>query len=149
MGLRCLVILVEAFPDDLDLQRMVTLDYLLVHSGDIAGGPESLHPPSPLRAGEVAVRRGLIEDGLTLYRGRGLVAQRLSSKGITYVADDSAGAFLDGFSSRYVTALRDRAEWIFDSFGLLESRELNAVLRESIGQWRTEFAVLALGEGDP
>jgi hypothetical protein len=37
-ALRSLVLLVESFPDALDLQRIVYMDYLLVHSQD-AGGP--------------------------------------------------------------------------------------------------------------
>lgn len=148
VGLRGLVLLVEAFPDELDLQRLVTMDYFLVHSGDVTGGPQSVHPPSPLRAGEVAVRRGLLEDGLRLYRARSLVIQRLSQVGgIHYVADDSAATFLDALSSTYVAQLRKRAEWIFDCLGLLDEHGLTSVLNDSMGRWRAEFAVLAT-EGD-
>jgi len=143
VGLRALVLLVEASPDQLDLQRLVTMDYFLVHSGDVVGGPQSLHPPSPLRAGEVAVRRGLIEQGLQLYRARGLVVQHLSEKGIRYMADDSAAAFLDALSSTYATRLRERAEWILHNLGMLGEHELTRVLNDSLGRWRAEFAVLA------
>jgi hypothetical protein len=127
VGLRSLVLLVEAFPEELDLQRLVTMDYLLVHSGDVVGGPQSLHPPSPLRAGEIAVRRGLIEKGLQLYLARGLVSQHLSNEGISYAADDSAAAFLDALSSTYVMQIRKRAEWLFDSLGLLNEQALKSV----------------------
>jgi hypothetical protein len=146
VGLRTLVLLVEAFPDQLDLQRLITMDYLLIHSGDIAGGPQSLHPPSPLRAGEVAIRRGLIQEGLHLYRSRGLIGQHLSKTGICYAADDSASAFLDALSSTYVTRLRERAEWVFHNVGLLDEHELTRVLNDSLGHWRTEFAILATDE---
>ena len=64
-GIRSLAILVAAYPESLDLQRLLEMDYLVVHSGD-ADGPESLHAPLPLRAGELLVRRGLIETGLLL-----------------------------------------------------------------------------------
>ncbi|WP_338053724.1 ABC-three component system middle component 2 [Serratia liquefaciens] len=46
-----LAILVAAFPESYDLQRLVEMDYLVVHSGD-ADGPDSLHAPLPMRAGE-------------------------------------------------------------------------------------------------
>lgn len=147
VGLRSLVLLIEAFPKDLDLQRLVTLDYFSVHSADVTDGPPSLHPPSPLRAGEVAVRRELIEEGLRLYRARGLVSQRLSREGIHYVADDSAAAFVDALTSTYVARLRERAKWIFQSLGFLDEDTLATVLNDSLGRWRTEFAVLAT-EGD-
>lgn len=147
IGLRALVLLVEAFPDTLDLQRLVTVDYFLVHSGDVTDGPPSLHPPSPLRAGEVAVRRELLEEGLQLYRMRGLVVQHLSGDGVSYGADDTAAAFLDALSSTYVSQLRERAEWIFESLGRLNEPDLKRALEDSLGRWRTEFAVLAT-EGD-
>jgi hypothetical protein len=141
VGLRSLVLLVAVFPEGLDLQRLVTLDYLLIHSGDVRGGPQSLHPPSPLRAGEVAVRRGLIEDGLRLYRARGLVVKQLSPDGIRYTADDSAASFLDALSAPYVAALRDRADWVTRTVGQLDSAALGDVLSETTSRWRAEFAV--------
>lgn len=64
-GLRSLVILEQAFPRDYDLQRLVFYDYLLVHSGD-ANGPESIHPATPHRSGEVLVKRQILEQGLLL-----------------------------------------------------------------------------------
>lgn len=147
VGLRALVLLVEAFPQPLDLQQFVTLDYLLVHSGDVDGGPESLHPPSPLRSGEVAVRRTLLEEGLTLYKLRGLVGQTPTETGFAYSAESSAGAFLDALRSRYVEQLRSRAEWVVKNFSILEQGELRQTLETSLSRWRTEF-VAVLSEGD-
>jgi hypothetical protein len=147
VGLRSLVLLLEAYPKGLDLQRLVSLDYLVVHSGDVSEGPTSLHPPSPLRAGEVAVRRALIESGLHLYASRGLIARRLASDGIRYVADDAAATFLDAMASEYARNLRSRAQWAFARFGLLSDEQLERILNESLGRWRTEFAVLE-GEED-
>ena len=61
-GVRTLTVLVASYPKTHDLGRLVQYDYLTVHSAD-AGGPPSLHPPLPLRSGELLVRRGLIEEG--------------------------------------------------------------------------------------
>ncbi|WP_044188056.1 ABC-three component system middle component 2 [Hyalangium minutum] len=142
VGLRALVLLLESSPHSLDLQQLVTLDYFLVHSGDIDGGPESLHPPSPLRSGEVAVRRALIEEGLSLYKFRGLVQQSLVETGFAYSAESGAGAFLDALRSGYVERLRVRAEWVIASFALLEAGELHQTLEASLSRWRTEFVDL-------
>lgn len=142
VGLRALVLLVEASPNALDLQQLVTLDYFLVHSGDVDGGPTSLHAPSPLRSGEVTVRRELLTKGLNLYRLRGLVAQTPSATGFAYAAEAGAGSFLDAFRSTYVENLRTRAEWVIESFGLLESDDLHQTLETSLSKWKREFAVL-------
>jgi hypothetical protein len=147
-GLRALTLLVEASPDALDLQRLVSLDYLLIHSGDVSGGPPSLHPPSPMRAGEVTVRRALLEQGLQLYRSRGLVSQVFSPAGIKYVATDSAASFLDALVSSYATDLRSRSQWLFNALGSLTDDQLSGVLTDSLGRWRAEFATLTLDESE-
>lgn len=133
------------YPHALDLQQLVTLDYFVIHSGDIEGGPQSLHPASPLRSGEVAIRRGLIEDGLKFYRIHGLISPKISNNGFAYVAEDCAAAFLDALKSPYVEQLRQRAEWVVAKFGLLKAEELSRVLEHSFSKWHAEFVVLASG----
>jgi hypothetical protein len=56
-GLRLLFVLVAANRTRSDLQRLISYDYLLIHSGDIANGPHSLHPPVPFRGTELLVKR--------------------------------------------------------------------------------------------
>jgi hypothetical protein len=148
VGLRALVLLVEASPQALDLQQLVTLDYFLIHSGDVDGGPESLHPPSPLRSGEVTVRRELLDRGLTLYQLRGLVGQAPTKTGFAYSAESGAGAFLDALRSAYVEHLRARAEWVIESFALLEYGDLHETLETSLSKWKKEFAVLPEGDDE-
>jgi hypothetical protein len=143
VGLRALVLLVEASPRALDLQQLVTLDYFLVHSGDVDGGPESLHPASPLRAGEVTVRRALLDAGLNLYRLRGLVGRNPTDTGFAFSAEGGAGAFLDALRSAYVERLRARAEWVIENFSLIEQGELRKTLEASLSRWKTEFALLS------
>jgi hypothetical protein len=50
IGLRALCVLTTAFPTEYALQRLVVFDYFLVHSDDIEGGPEGLHPRTPIAA---------------------------------------------------------------------------------------------------
>jgi hypothetical protein len=57
------MILTEAFLEHLDVNRLVLLDHSVLHTADL-GGPESLHPPLPIRAGELGVKRTTIEQGL-------------------------------------------------------------------------------------
>ena len=63
VGIRVLMILVEAFPAHLDINCLVLLDHGLLHSADL-NGPESLHPPIPIRVGELGMKRQHIEAGL-------------------------------------------------------------------------------------
>ena len=141
IGLRALCVLTTAFPTAYALQRLVVFDYFLVHSDDIEGGPEGLHPRTPHRGGEILVRRGVLQDGLTLYESRGLIERVYKDGGIFFAATDRSADFLDTLSTEYLKALRERSEWVVDSFGLLADGELDAMVRERIGTWGAEFSM--------
>ncbi len=140
LGLRSLCILVELDPQRHDLQRLVLLDYLLVHSADVDGGPESLHPAVPQRGTEVLVRRAVLEPGLALYARRGLVSVTTDTKGFSYGPTDRGGCFLDTLRSMYVEALRSRASWIAASFGELETNEISQYVNTQLDRWGGQFA---------
>lgn len=146
-GLRSLILLVEAHPRQFDLQRLLILDYLLVHSGD-AGGPPSLHPATPLRSGALLVRRDLIERGLRLMCGRGLVNQGFSSEGILYQAGDLACSYLDCLTARYTRSLRQRAGWVVTSFADKPEDELRQFVKSNVDRWGGEFQLESLFLGD-
>ncbi len=140
-GLRALCVLTTAFPDPYPLQRLVVFDYFLVHSDDIEGGPVGLHPRTPHRGGEILVRRGVIQDGLTLYESRGLIERRYKDGGIFFAATDKSADFLDTLSTEYLALLRKRADWVVERFGELNDTALDAMVREHIGTWGAEFSM--------
>lgn len=114
-GLRSLFILDESYPRALDLSSLVSLDYLVVHSGDV-GGPASLHAPVPLRSGEILVRRNLVERGLMLMLSRRLLERQLNSHGVFYCASDISSPFVENLSAPYSRDLRSRAQWAVREF---------------------------------
>ena len=137
-GVRAVALLSAAHPRSFDLQRLVAFDYLLVHTGDI-GGPESLHPPTPMKSTELLVRRTLIEHSLLLMMTRDLVRRDISLHGMRYTAGESAVPFLAALQTQYLTALKERAEWIVASFGSLSDAEFRAMMRRFFDQWVEEF----------
>ena len=140
-GIRSLAILVAAHPAPLDLQRLVEMDYLVVHSGD-ADGPESLHAPLPLRAGELLVRRGLIDAGLLLMMSRGLIHRLPKEDGINYVAGESAAPFLASLTTGYSRRLRERAEWAASRFENVSTEEIRRITHRFFEQWSSQFQPL-------
>ena len=141
-GVRALILLAESYPERLDLQRILEFDYLMVHSGDV-GGPPSLHPPLPLRSGELLVRRQLIERGLLLMMSRRLVTRFAAADGFTYQADDSAGPFLDALTAAYLDELKQRASWVCGTFGTMSDTDIKHVLTAVYDHdhWTREFQV--------
>lgn len=137
-GLRALILLAESYPAQLDLQRILEFDYILVHTGDV-DGPPSIHPALPLRSGELLVRRQLIERGLMLMMSRGLVGRYPTPNGFMYQAVDDAGPFLDALTAEYLNELRDRAAWVIDRFSEMNDQEIRVMLSQVYDQWSREF----------
>ena len=138
-GLRAAVLLYMLYPEQASFQRLIIYDYLLVHSDDVPDGPPGLHPKTPYRSGELLVRRDTLHRGLLLYMSRGLIDELYRESGVAYVATERTGSFLDAMVSEYVHALRDRAEWVVDSFTSYSDSDLDTFVKEHLGEWGAEF----------
>jgi hypothetical protein len=121
------------------LQRLVTYDYLVVHSGDVPGGPTSLHPAVPFRGSEWIVKRGLVSAGLKLMFARELVSKQMNSTGISYLSSDLTRPFVELLQSQYAHALRTRTKWVFEEFGSINDDELGHYMTSNVGRWGAEF----------
>jgi hypothetical protein len=139
VGLRVLALITAGFPTTFSLQRLVVMDYLLIHSDDVDGGPPGLHPRTPHRGGEILARRGVLQAGLMLFQSRSLVEPVFDPSGLFYRATDGSAAFLDVLDSPYVAALRERAEWVVDRFSDQSDEALTNFVDEGVGRWGAEF----------
>jgi hypothetical protein len=138
-GLRSAVLLAQAFPQKLDIQRLVHYDYLLVHSGDVVGGPSSIHPPTPHRSGELLVRRPLIEAGVKLMMSKSVVECEFSTRGILYLAGEWSVVFLDSLKTEYVESIKQRANWVVKHFAVFKDDDLTMFIRSNWSNWGAEF----------
>lgn len=137
-GIRAVSILAASYPRTYDLQRLVALDYLLVHTGDI-DGPDNLHPPTPMHSAELLVRRKLVEQALLLMMTRDLVEREVTSEGFKYGAGENAAMFLSSVSSNYLLTLKDRATWLIDALGNHTDEEFKGVMHRFFDKWVEEF----------
>lgn len=140
-GIRSLAILVAAYPVAFDLERLVEMDYLVVHSGD-ADGPESLHAALPMRAGELLVRRGLIEKGLLLMTSRNLIQRIPAEDGFDYIAGDAAAPFLASLTSIYSQRLKERAQWAVERFADVTTSEIRQITHRLFESWSSQFQAM-------
>lgn len=137
-GMRALILLAESYPEQLDLQRILEFDYIMVHTSDV-DGPPSIHPALPLRSGELLVRRQLIERGLMLLISRGLISRHATPNGFMYQAEDDAGPFIDALSAEYLDDLKNRAVWVVDRFSEMSDQDIRIMLSSVYDQWSREF----------
>ncbi len=140
-GIRALVVLEAFHPRRCDLLEMTWLDHLVVHTGDLGGEdvPQSLHPDLPNRAGELLVRRQLVEKSLRLMQKVHLVEVFETEEGIAFGASDDAPSYLDLLQAPYSVALKQRARWMADRFAGMATGEMRVLIEGRIGRWTADF----------
>jgi hypothetical protein len=137
--MRSLAVLLQAYPASLDVSRLLYFDYLVVHSGDVPNGPDSLHPATPYRSGELLVRRELVEQGLELLASRGLIERSFDAGGISYRAAEPAAAFYLSLDAPYFERLSESAAWVVNSFASYSDGSLAQFMQQNLGRWGAEF----------
>lgn len=140
-GIRALVVLEAFHPRRCDLMEMTWLDHLVVHTGDLDGEdvPDSLHPDLPNRAGELLVRRQLVERSLRLMQQVHLVEVHETEEGVQFAASEEAPSYLDLLQTPYSTELKRRAGWMAERLAGLTTPELREIVEATVGRWTAEF----------
>lgn len=147
-GLRSLALLVAAYPNYYDLERLVIYDYLLVHSGDVDNGPKSIHPDTPHRSGEILIKRPIIESGLKNMIAKGLIEARYSKSGIMYAATEVSSPFLDSLQADYTRKIIKIADWVFETFGGYNIEDLKELVNDNLDVWGGEFVNESIVRGE-
>ncbi len=137
-GVRAVAILGAAFPRTFDLQRLTALDYLLVRTGQL-GGPDDLHPATPIQTPATEVRRRVIYNALLLMMTRDLVVREVHPDGLRYKAGESAAPFLNSIRTPYLCALNARAIWLVDYLAGYGDSEFESLMRRFFDNWVVEF----------
>ena len=140
-GLRALIVLEAMYPRPCDLMEMTWFDHLVVHTSDLEGEDKynSLHPDLPNRAGEMLVRRRLVETSLQLMQRFHLVDVQHTDDGVHFLASDAAPSFLSMLQASYTTSLRERAKWLASCLGEKTTAEIQSLITDKIGRWTAEF----------
>lgn len=140
-GLRILTILNEAFPKSFDLQNLVYLDYLTIHSADFDKTTQSLHPAVPYRSGEIMVRSSIIEKGINLFIAKNLIEKLFNSNGIEYKATENAMPFLESLEETYSINLQEKASWAIGKFLKYSKQDLKKLMTPKLSEIDNEFNI--------
>jgi ABC-three component (ABC-3C) system Middle Component 2 len=147
-GIRAVAVLGAAFPRAYDVQRLTAFDYLLVRTHQL-GGPDDLHPASPIQTPATEVRRKVVQDALHLMMTRDLVDRIISDNGISYCAGEAAAMFLDSLRTPYLKALKRRADWLVYHLADYTDLALDDLMRKFFDRWVVEFQDVERSLGSP
>ncbi|OYD24984.1 hypothetical protein B6S09_07230 [Oceanimonas baumannii] len=140
-GVRAVCILVVNLDNKFDIQQILALDHIVVHTGDIANAPPSLHPNVVQRSGELLVRRPLVENGLALMESKKLVEKVITPDGFYYRATELACVFIECLTNEYIKELNQRAQWAIIMYNDHGDRLFTEVFNSAFDRWRDEFQI--------
>lgn len=138
-GVRAVCILVVNLSNKFDLQQLLALDHIVVHTGDVENAPSSLHPNIVQRSGELLVRRPLVENGLALMESKRLIEKVITPDGFYYCATELAYAFIESLTNEYIKALVQRAKWAVTMYKDYGDRLFSEIFNSAFDRWRDEF----------
>ncbi|MCD0474683.1 hypothetical protein LPB87_09810 [Flavobacterium sp. EDS] len=141
-GLRILSVLNATYPRSYDLQSMVYLDYLTVHSGDFDFKMTSLHPSVQNRKGELLVRREMILSSIDLFIEKGLIEKLYTDQGIEFIASDQSTTFLDTLSEEYLLNLQIRSIWVNEYLENLNSKTLKEIMMNFVKKGNNNLDII-------
>jgi hypothetical protein len=138
LGLRALYVLDALAPEKADIQKLLFLDYILVHSSDVQNGPVSLHAAVPYRTGEWLAHHGSLQQGLAMFAAKELLVKEFSSDGILYSASELTKPFISHLKSAYSSVLTKRAAWLVIEYGRSTTEELSVFMLSNLTVWGSE-----------
>ncbi|WP_294218024.1 ABC-three component system middle component 2 [uncultured Chryseobacterium sp.] len=141
IGLRLLSILNEAFPKKINLQSLIYIDYIIIHSGDFDDKIQSIHAPVPYRESEIFIKRNIIKDSLNFLLYKNLVDISYDHDGITYIATENSTPFLDKLSEQYTEELLIRVKWFFNKYKSIDEIVLRSIFSTRNNLTNTEFNI--------
>jgi hypothetical protein len=140
IGLRTLFLLNNFYPKGLSVDKLIYLDYFLIHSGDISKDRKSLHPKYPFRSTEIVVKRELLTRALRLLTSKELVLVRFPEAGIEYLISEIGRKALDYFESDYAQELSQISNWLFAKYSGYTELQLQDIINANIQKWGSEFS---------
>lgn len=140
-GVRSICILVADLSNKFDIQQLLALDHIVVHTGDIENAPPSLHPNILQRSGELLVRRPLIENGLVLMESKRLVQKVITPDGFYYCATELASVFIESLTNEYIKELSQRAQWAVTMYNDYGDMLFSEIFNSAFNRWRNEFQI--------
>lgn len=139
-GLRALFILSSMAPRKADLQRLIYLDYLVLHISDVDPDQISLHPSYPHRSGEILVKRERLKNGLLIMKSRQLLSIKFDGAGITYSSNSLTYRFLEYLTSDYAVQLKNSSDFVTNKFATYTDSQLDKYMKQNLELWGGEFS---------
>ncbi|MGZ7444255.1 ABC-three component system middle component 2 [Paenibacillus sp. TH7-28] len=138
VGVRVLFIL-SLCEKRMSSQRIMYYDYFILHLNDIDDMHSSLHPDNPNHSSEIAVKRNIVNKGLSLIISKGLIDVKYMKTGVYYQKNSLTDPFISLFSNGYVERLKKNIIVVNEKFSKFSDTQIYKYINKNIGSWTGEF----------
>ncbi|MFL1806975.1 ABC-three component system middle component 2 [Plesiomonas shigelloides] len=128
-GIRTIAVLDAIYPLSIDFESLTKADFIIINSGDF-GGPDSIHPSTPNKIGELATRREIIRTGIKLMRRFGMIDVIPTNDGVKYKATQNAYPYLKLMRCKYSKRIIALAQWFSQEIQANEFKKFDLILSE-------------------
>jgi hypothetical protein len=140
LGLRCLFVLSKFQDEMLSIDKLIYLDYFLIHAGDVSKDQKSIHPKYPFRSTEIVVKREILANALKLLISKELVRISFTSNGIQYSLTEIGKKALEYFESNYEKRISEVSDWLYETYKNFSENQLSELINNNIQKWGGEFS---------
>lgn len=122
------------------MDKLIYLDYFLIHAGDVSKEQKSIHPKYPFRSTEIVVKRELLTNALRLLVGRELIQIEFTVTGVLYRITNIGCKAIEYFESDYANKISQVSSWVYSTYHSYTEEQLSEVIHANIQKWGSEFA---------
>lgn len=134
-----ILVLVNCFERELELQELIYYDYLSVHLGDMDSNEVSIHPANPYHNREIYCKRNLIQESLMFLVKKSLIDIKYDSSGIRYCKNNITENFINCFESEYFNSIFENSTIISEKFRNKSVSEVEMFIKELLSKTKDEF----------
>lgn len=130
-GVRAIAFLNAYYPNEIDFESLLKIDYVIVNSGEL-DGPKSIHPFTPNKMGELIMRRSIVREGIDLMIRFGMLQSKLTDTGIYYKVTDQAQPYLKLMKSNYSKLIIESSIWLAEEVNTNRFININSKLSRKV-----------------
>ncbi|ELC8457028.1 hypothetical protein QYB58_002140 [Clostridium perfringens] len=135
IGVRALMI-ISKYPNGIDMDSLIILEYLSLHVKIIDEKLKSLHPDNPFYGMELLSKRRLMNSSINLLFSKGLIDKKYCDEGVLYTSTILTDYFLSYFDSNYFNKLNTSINTVINKFKGYNRDMLEKYVYENIEIWK-------------
>jgi hypothetical protein len=139
VSIRVAKILTGFYPDSVNIEKLICIDFFILNLADFFSDEESLHPAIPRRDTQLAIKRKLFNDSINIMKKYGIVKELYTGNGFLYSVTDKTFSFTNAIKNKYIDRMEYNIRLVKKELGSLSDSELKKLIASKFGRLDSEI----------